>query len=109
MQEFNFKPKKIMGEGGRGEGYMSGSKNIKTQRWDSYMPCVAMAHSTKSISSSKWSLLLFAISISVKFTIVIVISLPDIPVDLVTEILVISFSISLCCLFCFLLHSALQR
>jgi hypothetical protein len=47
MQEFNFKPKKIMGEGGRGEGYMSGSKNIKTQRWDSYMPCVAMAHSTK--------------------------------------------------------------
>jgi hypothetical protein len=47
MQEFNFKEKIIMGEGGRGEGYMSGSKNIKTQRWDSYMPCVAMAHSTK--------------------------------------------------------------
>jgi len=40
---------------------------------------------------------------------VIVISLPDIPVDLVTEILVISFSISLCCLFSFLLHSALRR
>jgi hypothetical protein len=50
MQEFNFKQKFIMGEGGRGEGYVSGSKNIKTQRWDSYMPCVAMAHSTKYIN-----------------------------------------------------------
>ena len=45
--------------------------------------------SVKSISSSKWSLLVFASSISVKFTIVIVISLPDISVDSVTEILVI--------------------
>jgi hypothetical protein len=42
MQEFNFK-QKLLWE----EGYMSGSKNIEHRR-DSYMPCVAMAHSTKS-------------------------------------------------------------
>ena len=34
MQEFNFKQKIIMGEGGRGEGYMSGKIGCKQTQLD---------------------------------------------------------------------------